>query len=79
MFISQLLDKPPSISMAKGTHNIAYIYNRTVNTVVKTCNYILLFPRSVSKDRTERSVPSGEKPAAAHREGNLNLCMCVKS
>jgi len=46
----------------------------SVNKVVNRCNYILSFPRSASKDRAERSVPSGEKPAAAHREGNLKLC-----
>lgn len=44
----------------------------SVNTVVKHVIIFLLFPRSVSKDRAERSGPSGEKPAAAHREGNLN-------
>lgn len=59
--------------MIERMHDIVDIYNSSVNTDVNTCNYILLFPRSVSKDRTERSVSSGEKPAAVHREGNLSL------
>lgn len=64
--------------MIERKHDVVVIYSSSVNTFVNMCNYILLFPRSVSKDRTERSVPSGEKPAAAHREGNLNLCMCAR-
>lgn len=73
-FVSLLLVKPPSISKIERKHFIVVIYG-SVNTFVNTCNYILSFPRSVSKDRTERSAPSGEKPAAAHRDGNLNLCV----
>ncbi|XP_028314743.1 E3 ubiquitin-protein ligase RBBP6-like isoform X1 [Gouania willdenowi] len=36
------------------------------------------FDRSVSKDRTERSVSSGEKSASAHREGKDNQEVSVK-
>lgn len=72
-FVSLPLVKPPSICMIIKKA----LYSGSVNTVVNVYNSFFFSPRSVSKDRTERSVPSGEKPAASHREGNLNLCMCA--
>lgn len=44
--------------------------------LARICNYILFGSRGVSKDRAERSAPSGDKPPALHREGNLILCVC---